>query len=133
MALDARKSIVIACMGTRGDIQPFVALGITMQRRGWEVTMAAPVEFQDFINSFQVLHYAFIPKSVQVRLCIEQLVVVVAVGGADIVQGKRDYTSSLALGGGRAPGRGKRAGHFKCAQFDAYETVSNAKRAIALS
>lgn len=43
MALPPRnRSILICCMGTRGDVQPFVALALHLQQqRGWRAVLAA--------------------------------------------------------------------------------------------
>lgn len=36
------RSILICCMGTRGDVQPFVALALHLQQqRGWHAVLAA--------------------------------------------------------------------------------------------
>lgn len=36
------RSILICCMGTRGDVQPFVALALHLQQqRGWRAVLAA--------------------------------------------------------------------------------------------
>ncbi|KAL6782307.1 hypothetical protein ACKKBG_A06300 [Auxenochlorella protothecoides x Auxenochlorella symbiontica] len=59
------RSIILTCMGTRGDVQPFCALGQTLKKRGWSVTMAAPAEFQEFVGSFEGLEFADIGRSVQ--------------------------------------------------------------------
>ena len=40
----------LACYGTRGDIEPSVALGRELQRRGHEVRMAVPPELVGFVE-----------------------------------------------------------------------------------
>lgn len=41
--------ITIFAAGSQGDIQPCVALGKGLQQAGYQVTLAAPVDFADFI------------------------------------------------------------------------------------
>lgn len=60
------RSILFTCMGTRGDVQPFCALGQYLAERGWQVTMAAPAEFQEFVGNFKGLDFADIGRSIQV-------------------------------------------------------------------
>jgi sterol 3beta-glucosyltransferase len=62
--MPAKRSIVMCCMGTRGDVQPFVALGLGMFERGWDVTIAAPAEFQGFVESYGIM-FADIGRSLQ--------------------------------------------------------------------
>jgi sterol 3beta-glucosyltransferase len=46
-----RKSIFITCQGTRGDVQPYQALGRALQESGWAVAVGAPAEFKAYIES----------------------------------------------------------------------------------
>lgn len=48
------KSIVITCQGTRGDVQPYVALSLALQSRGWGVVLGAPPEFEGFVSGYGV-------------------------------------------------------------------------------
>ncbi|MBP2329155.1 O-mycaminosyltylonolide 6-deoxyallosyltransferase [Kibdelosporangium banguiense] len=41
--------VALVILGTRGDIQPFVALGRTLMSRGHTVTLAAPGDYRDLI------------------------------------------------------------------------------------
>jgi sterol 3beta-glucosyltransferase len=43
--------ITILTLGTHGDVQPFVALGIRLQRSGHRVRLAARDSFQEFVTS----------------------------------------------------------------------------------
>lgn len=43
--------IVLATLGTRGDVEPCTAIGRELQRRGHEVTMAAPPNYVGFVES----------------------------------------------------------------------------------
>ena len=42
---------VLACYGTRGDVEPGVAVGRELQRRGHEVRMAIPPDMVGFVES----------------------------------------------------------------------------------
>ena len=46
--------IVVFAAGSRGDIQPCVALSQALQSTGYDVALAAPAEFADFIQSYGV-------------------------------------------------------------------------------
>jgi len=48
--------ITILAIGTRGDVQPMVALGLRLQASGYEVRFAAPEEFESFVRQ-QELDY----------------------------------------------------------------------------
>ncbi|MFF4806071.1 glycosyltransferase [Streptomyces sp. NPDC001351] len=45
---DSRRTtrIVLLTIGSRGDVQPFVVLGVELKARGHEVVLAAGVEFR---------------------------------------------------------------------------------------
>jgi sterol 3beta-glucosyltransferase len=42
----------ILAHGSRGDIQPYIALGLGLQRAGHAVRLAAPILYQDFITAY---------------------------------------------------------------------------------
>ena len=44
--------IAILSYGSRGDVQPFVALGVGLQAAGYKVTLATPPRFGNFIESY---------------------------------------------------------------------------------
>jgi sterol 3beta-glucosyltransferase len=44
--------IALHTFGTRGDVQPFVALALELQARGHDVILAAPRDFTDWIEGF---------------------------------------------------------------------------------
>lgn len=46
--------IGIYTYGTRGDVQPYIALALGLMRRGHDVVLAAPENFKDFVESFGV-------------------------------------------------------------------------------
>ncbi len=43
------KRIVITVIGTHGDVQPIVALALTLKRRGYSVALATTSDFKDFV------------------------------------------------------------------------------------
>ncbi|MEM6336225.1 MAG: glycosyltransferase, partial [Bacteroidota bacterium] len=51
-------TITLLSAGSRGDIQPFVALGLGLQGRGHEVRLCAPAPFQAFVEA-QGLAYRY--------------------------------------------------------------------------
>src|SRR5262245_57369874 len=55
--------ILLLTLGTRGDIQPYVALGRVLRQRGHEVTMCASEGFRTFIEGHG-LGYAYMNNDV---------------------------------------------------------------------
>jgi sterol 3beta-glucosyltransferase len=49
--LDRYTRIVILTAGTRGDVQPFLALGLGLKEAGFQVSVAAFSNFEEFITS----------------------------------------------------------------------------------
>lgn len=56
-------NITILTIGTRGDVQPFVALGAGLKRAGHEVTLATGRNFEGFVSEHRLRH-----ASLDVRL-----------------------------------------------------------------
>lgn len=54
---DPPMFIVILVVGTRGDVQPFVYLGLELQRRGHTVRIGTHQEYRDFIVGEGLLFY----------------------------------------------------------------------------
>lgn len=48
------KRIAIAAIGTMGDVQPFVALALALQKRGHSVVLCATNDFEGFVTSHGV-------------------------------------------------------------------------------
>jgi sterol 3beta-glucosyltransferase len=46
--------ITILTYGSRGDVQPFLALAIGLQRAGHQLKLAAPHRFENFVNAYNV-------------------------------------------------------------------------------
>jgi sterol 3beta-glucosyltransferase len=49
--------ITILCSGSRGDIQPYLALAQELKQLGNEVQIAAGISFQDFVESYDIAFY----------------------------------------------------------------------------
>ena len=48
------KRIAIAAIGTMGDVQPFVALALTLKKRGHSVVLCATNDFEGFVTGHGV-------------------------------------------------------------------------------
>ncbi len=46
--------IGIFTYGTRGDVQPYIALALGLMEKGHQVTLAAPENFKDFVEGFGI-------------------------------------------------------------------------------
>lgn len=44
--------IAVHTFGTRGDVQPYIALGLELQRRGHDVTLSVPRDFAAWVEGF---------------------------------------------------------------------------------
>ena len=44
--------IALLTYGTRGDVQPLIALGLGLQRRGHSVNLAAPAAYAALVRSY---------------------------------------------------------------------------------
>jgi sterol 3beta-glucosyltransferase len=60
--------ITIAAIGSRGDIQPYIALGVALQKAGYEVTLSAPAMFRDLVAAYGLRH---LPISVNPQQIME--------------------------------------------------------------
>ena len=47
-------NITLLTYGSRGDVQPFLALAVGLQKAGHAVSLAAPHRFQDFVDQYNV-------------------------------------------------------------------------------
>lgn len=50
----SKQQISILTDGTRGDVQPYLALGVGLQQVGYTVKLAAPARFEDWIRSYGI-------------------------------------------------------------------------------
>ena len=53
-------NVTIITLGTRGDVQPYVALGIGLQRAGHDITLATSADFGTFVTE-RGLRFATLP------------------------------------------------------------------------
>jgi sterol 3beta-glucosyltransferase len=60
--------ITIAAIGSRGDVQPYIALGAGLQRAGFDVSLSAPAMFRDVIAAYGLRH---LPVSVNPQQIME--------------------------------------------------------------
>jgi sterol 3beta-glucosyltransferase len=60
--------ITIAAIGSRGDIQPYIALGAGLQKAGYAVSLSAPAIFHDLITVYGLRH---LPVSVNPQQIME--------------------------------------------------------------
>lgn len=49
--------ISILCVGTRGDVQPNLALAIALKKRGHDVVLGAPDNFKKWVESYDIAFY----------------------------------------------------------------------------
>src|ERR1700712_1389886 len=54
----------ILTYGSRGDVQPFIALALGLKKRGHQVTVAAAENFKSFVESYDV-DYFLLPGNME--------------------------------------------------------------------
>jgi len=64
--------VTILTLGTRGDLQPFVALGVALKSVGMEVKLVAHEEFRTFVEAYE-LNYAPLISSASISLKKEEV------------------------------------------------------------
>ncbi len=52
------KRIFVATSGSRGDVEPFLALSKALKSAGYDVVLSAPPDFGDWIASHGIAHHA---------------------------------------------------------------------------
>jgi sterol 3beta-glucosyltransferase len=80
--------IALQTLGTRGDVQPYVALGLELVRRGHQVQIAAPVQFETFVRS-RSLGFVGLPG--------EFLALIDSPEGKAAIAGGRGFSAGLKL------------------------------------
>lgn len=58
----ADRRAVFATIGTRGDVQPYLALAVAMQQQGYSVIFGATEEFETLITSYGIEFYSLGPS-----------------------------------------------------------------------
>src|ERR1700704_2972890 len=56
--------VLLSTIGSRGDVQPMVALALQLRALGQEVRLCAPPDFHDLIDGFGL---PFVPVGIEVR------------------------------------------------------------------
>ena len=90
------KHITILAYGTRGDVQPYVALGVYLKQAGYAVRLAAPALFQPFVAEYDL---DFAPLAGDPRILMGS-VVARLVGRPDVLRSLPvvlKYTMPVAL------------------------------------
>ena len=57
--------IAITTVGSRGDLQPFISLGLGLKKAGYEVLIISPKNEEDFVRSSMEQRCSGIRKSQQ--------------------------------------------------------------------
>ena len=84
--------ITILTYGSRGDVQPFLALAVGLQKAGHVVTLAGPHRFADFVAQYSI---PFVPLAGDPEE-ISRLMNDAGENVYRIVKGMRDYIFSIA-------------------------------------
>ena len=58
----AHKRVVLATIGTRGDVQPYLALAVALQNHGYSVVFGATEEFEQLIASYGIEFHSLGPS-----------------------------------------------------------------------
>ncbi len=77
----------ILALGSRGDVQPYVALGLGLQRVGHEVTILAGDEFASFVTGYGL---RFHPFGFRVRESVSE-----SESARGILEGRRDFLRGI--------------------------------------
>lgn len=84
--------ITILTFGSRGDVQPFLALAVGLQKAGHAVTLAGPRRFLDLVTSHEV---TFAPLAGDPEE-LSRLMNDAGENAFKVVKGMRDYIFSIA-------------------------------------
>ena len=85
-------NITILTYGSRGDVQPFVALACSLQKNGHAVKLAAPHKFDEFVTSHGI---SFVPLAGDPEE-ISRLINNAGTNPARVVTAMRNYIFSIA-------------------------------------
>src|SRR5258707_13048253 len=55
--------VTIPTTGSRGDVQPYVALGMGLQAAGWDVCLATHADFEPFVREHGLDFYPLLDES----------------------------------------------------------------------
>lgn len=82
-------NITILAWGSRGDVQPFVALGQALQASGYAVTICAGHDFEDFVQTYGL---RFASAGLNFRSIIYDELMPVLESGRNVIRGIRKMT-----------------------------------------
>ncbi len=88
------NTIVILTYGSRGDVQPLVALGTGLQQRGCRVRMAAPAVFESFVQAHGI---EFVPLAGDPAELSRVFVENSGASWSKVVRSMYDYVMPIAL------------------------------------
>ena len=57
--------IALTTYGSRGDIQPMLCLAIGLKKQGHQPTLCAPIDFKDWIESFDIPFQSISPHPIK--------------------------------------------------------------------
>jgi sterol 3beta-glucosyltransferase len=73
---------VCLTIGSRGDVQPYIALGLGLKKEGHRVTIATHEEYKSWVEGFGIEHRttggdpgALMKLSVEHRVCMSSLLI----------------------------------------------------------
>jgi sterol 3beta-glucosyltransferase len=78
---------LIFAFGSRGDVQPYIPLGVALQQRGYKVTVLAGDEFEFFVKSYGL---NFFPLGFKIRDTISE-----ADKTQELLEGKKDLIRGI--------------------------------------
>ncbi|VAW19996.1 UDP-glucose:sterol glucosyltransferase [hydrothermal vent metagenome] len=52
------KRIAISTIGTQGDVQPYLALAVALKKRGYQVVVGAPADFEELTKNLGIEFYS---------------------------------------------------------------------------
>jgi sterol 3beta-glucosyltransferase len=58
--------ITLMTLGSRGDVQPFIALGLGLQAAGHRVRLATSLDFQELVEGFGLEHFSLVESTREV-------------------------------------------------------------------
>jgi len=59
--------VLLSTIGSRGDVQPLVALAVQLRELGQEARVCAPPDFRDWVEGLGILFVPSGPRCAQVR------------------------------------------------------------------
>lgn len=86
-------NITILTYGSRGDVQPFLALAVGLQKAGYQVKLAAPHRFADFVGQYNVPFAPLAGDPEEISKAFNQA----GNNALKVASAIRDYVNSIAV------------------------------------